>query len=99
VSDNADSENDANAEQNPDHANSASEEAGKLPAPEHRLSTIEARVIGALMEKQLATPDAYPLTVNSLLTACASSNHAPLYATRWVLAANVTSSASPINYR
>lgn len=34
------------------------------------LSSREARILGALMEKQLATPDAYPLTVNSLINAC-----------------------------
>ncbi|ACE84316.1 YceH family protein [Cellvibrio japonicus] len=34
------------------------------------LTPIEARVLGALMEKQLTTPDAYPLTLNSLLLAC-----------------------------
>lgn len=34
------------------------------------LSNREARILGALMEKQLATPDAYPLTVNSLINAC-----------------------------
>jgi len=34
------------------------------------LSNIEARILGSLMEKQMATPDAYPLTVNSLLNAC-----------------------------
>lgn len=33
------------------------------------LSAIECRLLGALMEKQLATPDNYPLTVNSLLGA------------------------------
>jgi len=35
-----------------------------------QMSTIEVRLLGALMEKQLATPDAYPLTVNSLINAC-----------------------------
>jgi len=35
-----------------------------------KLSKIETRLLGALMEKQLATPDAYPLTVNSLISAC-----------------------------
>lgn len=35
-----------------------------------QLSAIEVRVLGALMEKQLTTPDQYPLTVNSLLNAC-----------------------------
>ncbi len=35
-----------------------------------QLSAIELRVIGVLMEKQLTTPDAYPLTLNSIVTAC-----------------------------
>ena len=35
-----------------------------------QLSAIELRVLGALMEKQLTTPDQYPLTVNSILSAC-----------------------------
>lgn len=39
-------------------------------AVEPQLTAIEARVLGALMEKQLTTPDAYPLTLNSLLLAC-----------------------------
>jgi len=34
------------------------------------LNTIEARVLGSLMEKQLTTPDQYPLTLNSLILAC-----------------------------
>lgn len=34
------------------------------------LTTIEARLLGALMEKQLTTPDAYPITLNSLVLAC-----------------------------
>jgi len=34
------------------------------------LTAIETRVLGALMEKQLTTPDAYPLTLNSLVLAC-----------------------------
>ena len=33
------------------------------------LTAAEARVLGALMEKQLTTPDAYPLTLKAL-TAC-----------------------------
>lgn len=35
-----------------------------------QLSAIELRVLGSLMEKQLTTPDQYPLSVNSILTAC-----------------------------
>lgn len=43
------------------------------------LNDIESRVLGALMEKQLATPDAYPLTVNSLIAACnQKSNREPV---------------------
>ena len=34
------------------------------------LSAVELRVAGALMEKQVTTPDLYPLTVNSLRSAC-----------------------------
>lgn len=34
------------------------------------LSEIQARAIACLMEKQLATPEQYPLTQNSLLLAC-----------------------------
>lgn len=42
----------------------------KTPEQELILTTIEARILGALMEKQLTTPDAYPLTLNSLTLAC-----------------------------
>lgn len=35
-----------------------------------QLSAIELRVLGVLMEKQLTTPDQYPLTLNSVITAC-----------------------------
>jgi uncharacterized protein len=39
----------------------------------------QARVLGALMEKQVTTPDAYPLTLNALTTACnQSSNRDPV---------------------
>lgn len=34
------------------------------------LSTTEARVLGALIEKQLTTPDYYPLSLNALTNAC-----------------------------
>lgn len=37
---------------------------------EAMLDAIEARILGSLMEKQLTTPDAYPLTLNSLVLAC-----------------------------
>jgi len=34
------------------------------------LTAAEARVLGCLLEKASTTPDAYPLTLNSLLSAC-----------------------------
>jgi uncharacterized protein YceH (UPF0502 family) len=44
-----------------------------------QLEAEEARVIGALIEKQLATPDQYPLTLNALVAACnQSSNRDPV---------------------
>ena len=43
-------------------------DASTLQAPQ--LSAIELRVLGALMEKQLTTPDQYPLSVNSVMSAC-----------------------------
>jgi hypothetical protein len=43
------------------------------------LSSIEARVIGCLMEKEVTTPDLYPLTLNSLTNACnQKSNREPV---------------------
>ncbi len=38
--------------------------------PEPIITATEARILGALMEKQLTTPDSYPLTLNSLQLAC-----------------------------
>ena len=43
------------------------------------LSPIEARVIGCLIEKQITTPDQYPLSLNALVNACnQKSNRDPL---------------------
>lgn len=43
------------------------------------LSPHEARVIGALIEKQITTPDQYPLSLNSLTSACnQKSNRDPV---------------------
>jgi uncharacterized protein YceH (UPF0502 family) len=39
-----------------------------MPAME--LSDTEVRVLGALIEKEMTTPDAYPLTLNALEAAC-----------------------------
>src|SRR6187455_3536650 len=44
-----------------------------------RLTAIEARIIGALIEKQITTPDQYPLSLNALVNACnQKSNREPL---------------------
>ena len=46
---------------------------------QHRLSPVELRVLGCLMEKQRTTPDQYPLSLNSLRLACnQSSNREPV---------------------
>ncbi len=37
---------------------------------DYLLDTTEVRVLGSLIEKQISTPDYYPLTLNSLLAAC-----------------------------
>lgn len=36
----------------------------------HELSAKEARVVGCLLEKQLTTPEQYPMSLNGLTTAC-----------------------------
>jgi uncharacterized protein YceH (UPF0502 family) len=44
-----------------------------------QLNEIEARVLGCLIEKHLATPEYYPLTLNSLTAACnQKSNRNPV---------------------
>ncbi|MFA6292212.1 MAG: YceH family protein [Victivallales bacterium] len=46
---------------------------------QHELNTVEARVLGCLIEKQFTTPDTYPLTLNSLTLACSQrSNRDPI---------------------
>ncbi len=43
------------------------------------LTPIEARVLGSLIEKQITTPDYYPLTLNALTNACnQKSNREPV---------------------
>lgn len=43
------------------------------------LDSLEARVIGCLIEKQVTTPDQYPLSLNSLVSACnQKSNRDPV---------------------
>lgn len=44
-----------------------------------KLSQLEARIIGCLLEKESTTPDQYPLTLNALTTACnQKSNRDPV---------------------
>ena len=50
-------------------------------APMDALTPVEARVLGCLIEKELATPEYYPLTLNALVNACnQKSNRDPLMA-------------------
>jgi uncharacterized protein YceH (UPF0502 family) len=45
------------------------------------LTPLEARVIGCLLEKEITTPDQYPLSLNALVTACnQKSNRDPVLA-------------------
>ena len=39
------------------------------------LNTVEARVLGALVEKDITTPDYYPLSLNALVNACNQKNN------------------------
>jgi uncharacterized protein len=44
----------------------------------YSLTDIEARVLGALIEKEITTPEYYPLSLNALVNACnQKSNRAP----------------------
>lgn len=44
------------------------------------LDAIEVRVLGSLMEKELATPEYYPLSLNALVNACnQKTNRAPVF--------------------
>jgi uncharacterized protein len=40
-----------------------------------QLTSIEARVLGALVEKDITTPDYYPLSLNALVNACNQKNN------------------------
>jgi uncharacterized protein len=42
---------------------------------EEQLTTIELRVLGVLVEKQISTPDYYPMTLNALVNACNQKNN------------------------
>ena len=47
--------------------------------PPKSLNAVQRRILGALIEKARTTPDAYPLSLNGLVTACnQKSNRSPL---------------------
>src|SRR5664280_830601 len=49
------------------------------PTEPIRLTAAEARVLGALIEKEVTTPDYYPLSLNALINACNQrSNREPV---------------------
>src|SRR5690242_12509473 len=49
------------------------------PRVPRTLDAVEIRVLGSLMEKQLSTPEYYPLTLNALVAACnQKSNREPV---------------------
>lgn len=49
------------------------------PTDSIRLTTAEARVLGALIEKEVTTPEYYPLSLNALINACNQrSNREPV---------------------
>ncbi len=49
--------------------------------PDYHLAPLECRVLGCLLEKQLSTPDVYPLSMNTLVNASnQSSNRDPMIA-------------------
>ena len=44
-----------------------------------QIDAAEVRVLGALLEKEIATPDYYPLSLNALVNACnQKSNREPV---------------------
>ncbi len=42
---------------------------------DQKLNVVEIRVLGALIEKDLSTPDYYPLSINALTNACNQKNN------------------------
>jgi uncharacterized protein YceH (UPF0502 family) len=52
---------------------------GQNKAMDIQLNEIEVRVLGALLEKEITTPDYYPLSLNALINACnQKSNREPV---------------------
>src|SRR5438105_4315097 len=46
-----------------------------MNTPELNLTEVEVRVLGALIEKDITTPDYYPLSLNALVNACNQKNN------------------------
>ena len=46
-----------------------------LRAMQLKLTALEARILGALIEKEITTPEYYPLTLNALTAACNQRNN------------------------
>ena len=54
-------------------------QCAKIEAMDLQLDAVEARVLGALLEKEIATPEYYPLSLNALVNACnQKSNREPV---------------------
>src|SRR3954452_129859 len=55
------------------------DDSQKRPRLPRTLDLIELRILGSLAEKQLSTPEYYPLTLNALVAACnQKSNREPV---------------------
>jgi len=55
------------------------DDSQKRPRLPRTLDPVEIRILGSLMEKQLSTPEYYPLTLNALVAACnQKSNREPV---------------------
>lgn len=46
-----------------------------MTSPDLQLSEAEVRVLGSLIEKDITTPDYYPLSLNALMNACNQKNN------------------------
>jgi uncharacterized protein YceH (UPF0502 family) len=46
-----------------------------MNTPQLKLNEVEARVLGSLIEKDITTPDYYPLSLNALVNACNQKNN------------------------
>jgi uncharacterized protein YceH (UPF0502 family) len=48
------------------------------------LTPIEARVLGSLIEKEITTPEYYPLSLNALTNACNQKSNRDRFAPRGI---------------